>query len=137
MADISITAANVIPSAQAIKRDGTAGATITQGQLLYYDNTAGTMKLADSNGAGDLHVVAGIALNAAAAGQPVKYATSDPALVIGATVAIGDVLVASATPGGIAPAADLATGYFATVLGVAISVTAVNFNPTAAGAAKA
>lgn len=140
MANISITAANVVPGAQVVKVTGVAGTTITAGQLLYKDSgDSNKLKLADANGTGDALVVAGIALCGASAGQPVTYATRDADLTIGATVAIGDVLIASGTAGAIAPVADLASGMYATVVAVATSTTKVSFHATAlvAGAAKA
>jgi hypothetical protein len=136
MADISITASNVIGSALARRVSKSASSTITAGQPVYLTST-NLVAPADANASATTAKVFGIAENGGATGQRISVITQDPALVIGATVAIGDVLVLSATAGGIAPAADLATGHFCTVLGVAISTTAINFAPVAAGAAKA
>jgi hypothetical protein len=87
MADISITAASVVPSTNAVKRTGTAGATITAGQLVYKDaSDSNKIKLAD-NDASAAATVVGIALNGASSGQPITYAETDPELTIGATVA--------------------------------------------------
>ena len=135
MADISITAANVIPSANAQLYRKTLAATSTAGQVVYLD-TNGKAALADANASAAASTVYGILVTGGGAGQLATVCTKDPALVIGATVAIGDILILSATAGGIAPAADIASGYYGTVLGIATSTTAINFNPTAAGAAK-
>jgi hypothetical protein len=137
-ADISITAASVVPSASAKFATKTAGATITAGQVVYEDTgDSNKVKLADTDSATALaRVVFGIAATGAAAGQPVRIIREDPALVIGATVAVGDVLILSGTAGGICPAADAATGDYVTFLGVARSTTAINFKPVASGAAK-
>lgn len=136
MSDISITAASVIPSSNAQTVRKSAASTITAGQVLYL-LAAGTVAPADANGASPLMNVYGIAANGGAVGQLITVIKSDPALVIGATLVIGDTLWLSATAGGItSTAADIVTGMFVTALGVAISTTAFNFNPTAAGAAK-
>lgn len=135
-ADLSITAANVIPSANAELYRKTAAATITAGQTVYL-LAAGTVGLADANGASPLYNVYGIAVTGGGAGQVITVCRKDPALVIGATLTIGDTLWLSATAGGITiTAADNVTGMYVTALGVAGSTTAFNFNPTAAGAVK-
>lgn len=134
MADLSITAASVVPSANARRISRVAASTITAGQVVY-QLTAGTVAPADANGASPLFNVLGIAENGGGAGQRISVITEDPALAIGATVAIGDVFILSATAGGIADVADAAAGYYVTVLGVAVSTSAINFKPIAAGAA--
>lgn len=136
MADISITAANVIAGSNARRVSKLAASTITAGQLVYL-LAAGTVAAADANGASPLYTILGIAENGGGAGQRISVITEDDDLTIGATVAIGDILIASATAGGIAPAADLTTGWFATVVAVAKSTTKVIFKILAAGAAKA
>lgn len=134
MADLSITAASVIPSANARRISRVAASTITAGQVVYR-LTAGTVAPADANGASPLFNVLGIAENGGGAGQRISVITEDPALAIGATVVIGDVFILSATAGGIADVADAAAGHYVTVLGVAVSTSAINFKPVAAGAA--
>jgi hypothetical protein len=139
MADLSITATAVVPSDSATKRTGKAGAAITAGQPLYKDSTTKTMFPADANVSTKVEV-AGIAAHAASTGQPITYVEADDALVIGATVAIGDVLILSANAGGIAPVADLVTGWFCVIIGVAVSTTEIKCNFTnvlSADAAKA
>lgn len=49
-----------------------AGATITKGQVVCVTIATGLLDVADANGAGNLVQARGIALNAAAAGQPVS-----------------------------------------------------------------
>jgi len=111
MADVSITAANVLKSSTGETFNGTAGAAITQGQVCYVDTAdSNKVKLADANGAAALHVVKGIALNAASTGQPVTLCTKDTAgFTVGGTVTQGVVYALSTTAGGIAPIADLIT----------------------------
>lgn len=126
MADLSITAANVVATAGTRVETGTAGATITAGQAVYYDSEASTYKLADCDSA---TVAArsprGIALNGAASGQPLSVATKGP-VTIGATLTGGVVYYLSGTAGGICPVADLATGDYPTILGIASSASVLD-----------
>lgn len=117
MADVTITAANVVASSAAQTSSGTAGAAITAGQALYEDASDGTLKLAQADGATAAERTSvGIALNDAATGQPVTYAFADPDFTPGGTVSASAAYVLSATAGGIAPEADLTTGDYASVL---------------------
>lgn len=119
MADLSITAAQVLPGTGAKYFDGTAGATITAGDLCYYDTSAGTVKLADANDSATTATVAGIALNGASAGQPVKLQTAGTITIgAGASITAGEIYVASATAGGICPEGDLAAGHYVSMIGV-------------------
>ena len=127
-ADVSITAANVAPSANAVLKRGVAGVAITAGQLLYLESATNTLKLADANGAAELRVVCGIAINSAPVNGPLHYVVSDPALTLGGTSAKGTIYVLSATAGGIAPAADLTTGWYPPVVAVGVSATVVAFD---------
>lgn len=115
--DVSVTAAEVLKTSTTIIVQGTLGATVTAGQTLYLDTTTSTYKLADANGASPLYTVAGIALNGGGSGQPVSIAVGgdiDP----GFTVTVGTIYVLSETAGGIAPSADLATGWRTVILGI-------------------
>lgn len=127
-ADISITSTNVVPSAAAIPRNAIAGVAITAGKLVYKSATDQKLYLTDGDSAtAAVRDCIGIAVVTAAAGTPCVYVTEDPALVIGATVTNGTIYVMSATPGGIAPAADLTTGWYAAVVCVGTSTTTVAF----------
>lgn len=133
MSDLSITAASVVAGDGATIARGTAGASLTAGQALYLDAASNKMKLADANGAAALRIVRGIALHAAADGQPISYITEGP-LNIGATLTVGEIYVLSATAGGVAPKGDLATGHGVSIVGVATSASnlAVNINNSGA-----
>jgi hypothetical protein len=145
MADYTLTPANVLASTQATTIFGTAGAALTAGQPLYQDTAdldasgRGKWKLADANGASaTIKTMAGVALHAAASGQPVRIALGDPDYTHGlTTVAAGDIVILSATAGAFAPAADLATGMRANVALVATSATKGVLRITTAGADKA
>lgn len=123
MADISITAANVVAGGNAKTVEGTAGAAITAGQVVYLDTAAGTYKLADCDSAtAAARSPAGIALNGAASGQPVRVLKSGNVTIGGTlTTAVGYYL--SPTAGGIAPIADLSSGDYPTLLGFARSAS--------------
>jgi predicted transcriptional regulator len=134
MADLSITAANVVAGNGASIVNGTAGATITAGQVVYKDVADGRYKLADANASAATAEAVGIALHAASNGQPLAI-LSQGTLTPGATVVVGTVYVASATPGGIAPAADLTTGWRTTVLGVGITAATIAVDIQVSGVA--
>jgi hypothetical protein len=134
MADLTITAASVIAGTGATKKLGTAGATITAGKVVYLDSD-GNHKLADNNSAtAALRSPAGIALNGAADGQPLIVLTAGP-VTIGATLTAGVAYYLSDTPGGICPVADLATGEYAVIIGIATSTTVLNVDIQESGVA--
>jgi hypothetical protein len=121
MADYTVTAASVLASSTATKRDGVAGATITAGQALYLDSSDQTLKLADSNsGTAAARTVVGISLNGGATGQPIKYCTADSGFAPGFSIPAGSVVILSDTPGGLRPVADAVSGDFVTVIGLGI-----------------
>jgi hypothetical protein len=126
-ADLSITAANVVPGANAQFREGVAGVAITAGQLVYLDTTANTWKLTDANLSLAGSDVDGLAANTAGIGQPLKVITADDDLALGATTAKGTIYISSGTAGGIAPAADLVTGWYLNVVAIGVSATKVKF----------
>ena len=140
MADLTLTASSVVPGDSAIIQSGVAGAAIAAGEVVYKDTSdSNKLKLADANGAtAIIRLVAGIAICSAAAGQRVSYVTEDDDLTLGSGLfAIGDVLILSATAGKIAPVADLATGMYNTVLGIATTTGKINFKPLGVTVAKA
>ena len=123
MADLTITATNVVAGSNAQTFDGTLGAAVTAGQGIVKDPTTKKYVLADSNHATvALRVPDGIALNGGAANQPVKGQRSGD-ITIGATLTAGLVYYQSDTPGGICPIADVGSGETPVVLGMARSTT--------------
>jgi hypothetical protein len=116
--DYSITAASVIASSSAKTKLVVAGASVTAGQLVYKDSATSTYKLARANAIGTASP-AGIALNTASSGQPLKIVISDPDFTPGVSATEGvHLMLSSANAGGIAPAADLTTGAFPFVFGI-------------------
>lgn len=134
MADLTITAASVVAGSDDVIH-GTAGETITAGQTVYKD-TVTTQKYfkADSNGAAATRVPVGIALNGGAVNQPVAIQRSG-AITIGATLTAGVVYYQSDTPGGICPVADLASGEYPCIIGIATSTTVLKVDIQASGVA--
>lgn len=135
MADLAVTAANVAQgSSSSIDRSGLAGATITAGQAVYFDSgVSGRWQLADNNSAtAAARVPGGIALNNASNGQPLAVLTGGD-VTIGAAITAGVAYYLSANAGGICPVADLTTGMYPTVLGVAKSATVLHVDINASG----
>lgn len=136
MADLTITAANVVSGAGAKIEHGTAGATITAGQVVYLDSlTTGKWLLADNNSAtAAARSPRGVALHGASLNQPIAVQTEGP-ITIGATVTAGVAYYLSDTPGGICVVADLASGEYPTVLGLATSASVLNLKIQSSGVA--
>lgn len=136
MADLSITAASVISAAGSnIDRNGVAGATIAAGQAVYQDAADGRYKLADNNSVtAAVRNAVGIALNGAANGQPLAVHKGGD-ITIGAVLTPGVAYYLSDTPGGIGPVADLASGEYPTVLGIAKSASVLAADINASGVA--
>jgi hypothetical protein len=123
MADLTITAASVVQGAGAAVVNGTAGATVTAGQVVYKEAATGLFKLADDNsGTPEAQIAFGIALHASLNGQPLAVQTGGP-IIIGATLTAGTAYYSSATGGGICPFADLVSTDRVVQLGNATSAT--------------
>lgn len=141
MADLSITAASVLPvSGAAIDTSRNAGATITAGQTVYVasDNTwqlaRNTTQALAGGSTGGNNV--GIALNGASSGQPLHVLTQGD-IDIGATVAVGGRYFVSDNLGGIAPTADVSTGEYVTFLAIGITAARLRVKPVVSGIAAA
>ncbi len=135
MADLTITAANVVKGSGASVGNGTAGATIKAGEPIYKDSTdSNKLKLADADALATA-AVDGIALHGADSGQPIQYCTKG-LLTMGATVAIGTTYVLSDTAGGISPSGDHnVTGDYTTVIGVGTTTGIIDVNIQISGVA--
>jgi len=133
MADLVITAANVVSVGRATVRTGTAGAAIAAGEVCYRDTADQRFKLADADASfiDDVTEVA-VAINSAAAGQPITLAAVGN-INMGSVFTAGVSYYLSATPGKIAPRADLGAGDRVIFLGVARSATQIAFQPVFSG----
>jgi Rieske Fe-S protein len=118
VADVTITPANVISTATTVMKSGFAGAAVTAGQVVYLDPADGKIKPALAT-ADTTSKAEGIALNGAAVGQPVWYATEGP-VNLGSVLVVGKLYVVSGVgAGSIAPSTDLAAGWRTSVVGYA------------------
>ena len=94
MADLSVTAASVAASTDAVlNKSYNFGATVTAGQVLILDSSDSELKLADASDS-TLDTVFGIALNGGADGQPGVVQTGGD-INLGATLSVGKVYVLS------------------------------------------
>ncbi|MEG3153002.1 hypothetical protein U1769_24175 [Sphingomonas sp. ZT3P38] len=135
MVDISITAANVLSGAGGVTENGTAGATSTAGQLVYRDHATGRYVLADSNSAtAAARVPRGFSLNGAANGQPLAIHKEGP-ITVGGTLVPGVAYYLSDTPGGLCPVADVGSGEYSCLIGIALSATVLDVNIQPSGVA--
>ena len=116
MADLTITASAIVPVSGFTPYDGTAGVTITAGQVCYLDAATNLVKLADADLSSAAATVKGIALHAALANQPLR-------LIIGGSLGMGAILTAgvfyylSDVAGAIRPVADIGSGDRVSLLG--------------------
>lgn len=133
MADISITAASVQPGAGQSLVTGLAGEAIAAGKTVYFSSTTKKWQLANSkSGTAEARTAGGIAVNGAAAGQPVTVQKSGE-VTLGAVLTAGSAYYLSETSGGIQPAADLGSGETVCLLGIAKSTSVLSLAIQAPG----
>ena len=135
MADLTITAADVLKTTTTKTYQGVAGATVTAGQPVYADAAdSGKYKPADADASATSAAI-GIATHGAAAGQPLIVAQYG-SLTLSAVMTAGEVYCVSTTAGGIAPVGDLTSGNYVTVLGVATTTSNLKLGLNASATAK-
>lgn len=124
--DLVVTAAQVKKAEGALTDRGIAGVTMTAGQSLFRDAAdLNRIKLADANTLAEAECI-GVGLHAALADQPIEFQRGGNLTIgAGAAPAVGVIYVVSSTAGGIAPAADLGAGEYATVIGVGDGVDTI------------
>lgn len=136
MADLTLTAANVVAADNAVKESGLAGETITAGKAVYKSPTSKKWMLADSNSAtAAAKTAGGIALNSASLNQPVTVMKSGD-VTIGGTMTAGAAYFLSDTAGGICPDADVGAGENVCQLGIAKSTTVLSVRIIAPGVSR-
>lgn len=135
MANLSLTAGNVIPDSGYVFRDGVAGETLTQGVLVYLKAADERFWLAHCETSSATADMVGIALNAASAGQAVRVMTAGT-ITIGATVAVGTLYLLS-TSGLIMPHGDIATSDWISFLGSGSTTTKIKLGIHISGVQKA
>ena len=131
MADLSITAANVIAGTSAQTEAGTSGTTITAGDSVYLATDDNKFYTTNTNSAVNASV-RGMALNNASANQPVDVLTEGD-VNPGATVAIGTIYVVSSSSGKIRPSADMLSGNFVAVVGIGTTASNIKILPIISG----
>ena len=135
MANLSITAASVIAGADAVLESGIAGASITAGQLVYRDPTSKKYLLADANSAtAEARTARGVALNGASDGQPLTIQRGGD-ITYGATLTAGTAYYLSDTPGATCPLADVGSGEYVCLIGLAKSASVLTIAIQAPGVA--
>lgn len=127
MANLSQTAANVAIGSQITRtRVVQAGENLTQGQPVYLKASDGKYYRADANASAEAAKAVGIALTPASTnGYAVIQEGSGGSVNLGATLTVGETYVVSATAGAIAPIADLTTGDYPCILGVATTTALI------------
>jgi hypothetical protein len=133
MADITITGPVLVDNL-ANTETLIAQVAIAAGKTVYRDDSnSGKANLADADASASAQCI-GIAINTAAAGEPVIVAKSGATITqTGTTFSKGVTYYVSTTAGGIAPFADLASGDYPTSLGIATSTSALKINITISG----
>lgn len=132
MADISQTAANVAIGASTTPTKRVQfGEAVTQGMPVYLSTDAKWYKT-DANDTAAKAVAGGIVLTPASTNGYGLIATPSEtpgtSLVnLGATLTAGAIYCVSANLGGIAPEADIGSGHYLTILGVAATTSLLDF----------
>jgi hypothetical protein len=135
MADISITAANVVPDAGYSFVEGSAGEALTAGLVVYQKASDSKYWIAHCETSLATAAAVGIALHGAAANQPIRVMTAGT-ITIGGTVAIGTIYLLSAS-GGIMPMGDIATADWITKLGIGTTAAKISVRVHQSGVQKA
>lgn len=131
MSNLSPTAANVKRVSGAIFQK-TAGIAMVRGDVVYIKASDGKAWLAQCDGTAAEAEGLYIVLNDASPDQPVTLQKGG-VVNMGAILTEGVIYVLSATAGKIAPAADLASTNYVTVVGVAETTSLLHLAPCASG----
>lgn len=136
MADLSVTAANCVPGSDARTVQGIAGETITAGMAVYKAAATGKWMKADADGSGEAHTAVGIALTGSSLNQPIVVQTRG-SITLGATLTANtSYFLSGATAGGICPVADVGTGEYLQLIGIATTTAVMKLSFEATGVAN-
>lgn len=128
MADLTITAGSVVAGTDAQVQSGTFGEAVTAGQAVYKSSTTKKWMRADSNSVTpEARRAIGIALNGGSTDQPATVQTGGD-ITIGATLTPGTAYYLSDTPGALCPVADIGTGEYVCLIGLAKSASVLGIN---------
>ncbi len=138
MSALSQTPASVLFSVNAaIGPVLTLGATVLKGQPCYLDASTSTVKLMGAAVTSGMTTASqyGLADRGGASGQPVQLVSSDPACILGATMAAGFPVQLHTTAGSFTQTqADLTTANIGVTFGSAVSTTVLNLKVSIGGA---
>lgn len=138
MAALTITAAQVLPTADTQLTFGTAAVAITAGQSIYLDTTTSTWKLFDANDSAANTQPPAVALTSSGALQPIVVAVGGTiTLGAGAAPTLALAYICGATPGDIAPISDLASNWKLALLGAGGATNTLVMKPWNSGTTKA
>lgn len=136
MADLSVTAASCVQGSDARTVQGIAGETITAGMAVYKAAATGKYMKADADGSGEVHTAVGIALCGSALNQPIVVQTAGD-ITLGATLTANTAYYLSgAAAGGICPLADVGTGEYLQLIGIATSASVLRLSLLETGVAN-
>lgn len=138
MADLTVTAASVLPYSGAIQETGVAGEAIATAGLALYKKSGDKRWYKSDNDNAEADAIAhGVSLCAApAAGLPVVVHTEGD-LNPGATLTVGTSYYVGAAAGGIAPGADVTAGKYPRFLGMAVTASKLRVRPMNPAVAQA
>lgn len=135
MANLSVTATQVLPSTTATIKNLIAGEAMTAGQLVYKKASDNKAYLAQADGTAAEAVVLGIVVGPAVAATQRCSVQCNGTVTIGAgaSVTAGAAYFLSATAGAICPVADLTTDDYVTYIGTANGSNQIVLNLHASG----
>lgn len=137
MANLTITAANLVADYQAVIKTGTAGEALSAGDAIYADSSdSDELKMCQFDNTAAEAAAVGIVLADVIDGATVTYIVSGE-LAFGSILTAAVVYGLSATFGKIAPVTDLASTEYMTVLGVAKSTSTLQVRIVISGAVLA
>ena len=125
MADITVTAANVLARAGATVLQQKVFEAVTAGQSVYQAAANNNWGLADANVSAEASGNTGLGIavtSAPGAGQPFLVFRAG-IIKIGGTVAVGAQYGVSNTAGGIAPTSDVGVGGYSSFIGIGLNTT--------------
>lgn len=127
MATYTFTSGQVVPGSAAL--GAIAGEAINAGELVYLDQSDGKARKAECDATVDKARVAGIAVNSAAAGQPISYVAGGEVTVDAAAfTGPGLLLVLSPTLGKCMDVGDLVNAQYVTVIGWSTAANKLKVN---------
>jgi hypothetical protein len=109
------------------------GATISAGQSVYLDSADKKFKLADCNASVTTAAIRGIAVTPGVDGGYGYVATGGSVILVGTTMAVGEVYYVGGTAGSIIPHGDLTTNDYVSRIGTAASTTQLDLDLKATG----